>query len=75
MPRTVCLATTGLRADVGKGRAYPTRLLDGELLLLVSAYALSNVVGQTPSFCFAAPPPSSGPLVLSLLFARKPAAA
>ena len=37
--------------------------------------ALSNVVGQTPSYCFAAPPPSSGPLVLSLLFARKPVAA
>ena len=37
--------------------------------------ALSNVVGQTPSFCFAEPLPSSGPLVLSLLFARKPVAA
>ena len=36
-PRTVCPATTGLRADVGKGRACPTRLLDGELLLLVRA--------------------------------------
>jgi len=36
-PRTFCSATTGLRADVGKGRACPTRLLDGELLLLVRA--------------------------------------
>ena len=26
-PRTVCPATTGLRSDVGKGRACPTRLL------------------------------------------------
>ena len=68
--RTFGPATAGLRADVGKGRACPTRLLDGELLLLVRAYALSNVVGQTPSYCFAVPPPSSGPLVLSLLFAQ-----
>ena len=75
LPRTLCTAITGLRADVGKGRACPTRLLDGELLLLVRAYALSNVVGQTPSYCFAVPPPSSGPLVLSLLFARKPVGA
>ena len=73
--RTFCRATTGLRADVGKGRACPPRLLDGELLLLVRAIALSNVVGQTPSFCFAEPPPSAGPLVLSLLFARKPVTA
>ena len=36
-PRTFCLATTGLRADVGKGRACPPRWLDGELLLLVRA--------------------------------------
>ena len=38
LPRTVCPAATGLRADVGKGRACPPRLLDGELLLLVSAF-------------------------------------
>jgi len=38
MPRNFCYAITGLRADVGKGRAYPTRLLDGELLLLVRAF-------------------------------------
>ena len=38
LPRTFCPATTGLRADVGKGRACPTRLLDGELLLLVMAF-------------------------------------
>ncbi len=38
LPRTFCPATTGLRADVGKGRACPPRLLDGELLLLVRAF-------------------------------------
>ena len=36
-PWTFCPAPTGLRADVGKGRACPSRLLDGELLLLVRA--------------------------------------
>ena len=35
--RTFGPATAGLRADVGKGRACPSRLLDGELLLLVRA--------------------------------------
>ena len=37
LPRTFCPAATGLRADVGKGRACPPRWLDGELLLLVRA--------------------------------------
>ena len=37
LPRSFCPATTGLRADVGKGRACPPRWLDGELLLLVRA--------------------------------------
>jgi hypothetical protein len=36
--RTFGPATAGLRADVGKGRACPPRLLDGELLLLVRAF-------------------------------------
>ncbi len=62
-PRTFCPDATGLRADVGKGRACPPRWLDGELLLLVRAE------------CPVQPLPSSGPLVLSLLFARKPVAA
>ena len=66
-PRTFCPDATGLRADVGKGRACPPRWLDGELLLLVRA--------ECPVQCFAEPLPSSGPLVLSLLFARKPVAA
>ncbi len=59
----------------GKGGLVRLGCRGGELLLLVRAIALSNVVGQTPSYCFAVPPPSSGPLVLSLLFARKPVGA
>ena len=90
LPRTVCPAITGLVPCCRGPSALPLQafgLTSGKdgLVRLVgwtanSSFwsgqnALSNVVGQTPSFCFAEPLPSSGPLVLSLLFARKPVAA
>ncbi len=71
-----CLATTDLRADVGKGRAFPPRLQRRRTPPFGQGrMPCPTFVEQTPSCCFAAPPPSSGPPILSLLFARKPVAA
>ena len=90
LSRTVCPATAGLLPCCCGPSALPPQAFGltsgkGGLVRLDcwtanSSFwswqnALSNVVGQTPSFCFAVPPPSSGPLVLSLLFARKPVGA